>query len=305
MERKLSFRKKSIRVGIGIIIICGMIGIIFRKTIIHAIANPVVNSVVISEESFGSATPSINLTDNGVKNVYVHGTFTDEDGCANVRDGGNIAITLYRSSVSTTSSCVAENHYCYKAVLAHDCTIQDCSAGTETTVPYQCLIPLEYYTDATDVGEYMADNWIAYTEITDADMTSGSNTSFTEINSMTALRLEGTIQYGTLSFLATSTQQMLYIKNTGNTSIDITIDGGNMLCSSGSIPVENQRYSTVTGTDYFSMVSVTTSSTLVDLNLTKFQDRESTTTLYFQLAMPSSGAAGVCRGANNISAVSQ
>lgn len=278
--------------------------IFFPQKGIQAISSPVINSVTISESSMGGPTASINLLENSEKNIYIYGSFSDENGCADVKTGGSFKVAFYRSTVSTTYECGANDLYCYRGSYAtNECLIWNCDEGTETTSNYECTLPLQYYTDATDVGLYSDANWTAYVEAKDAAETSGVLTSSTEVNSLAAIQIGGALNYGTLNLGATSTQQYVTITNTGNTTIDFQIIGQDMYCGTGMIPAGKQHYTTVSGTLYEDMSIVPTSTTIIDVNLLKFNLTESTTTLYFQLKMPNFGAGGSCSGVNSLSAI--
>lgn len=288
-------------VTIGILILSLLL---FPEKEIRASSSPTVNSVMISENSAGGPVASINLLENSTKNIYIYGTFGDQDGCGDVKTGGSLKVAFYRSTVSTTSECGANNLYCYRGSYAtSQCLIWNCDEGTELTANYECTLPLQYYADATDVGLYLDANWTAYVEAKDAAETSGVLTSSTEVNTLAAIEIGGALTYGTLNLGTTSTQEQVMITNTGNTTVDLQMIGRDMSCGTGMIPAGQQHYTTVSGTLYEDMSVLPTSTTNVDLNLLKFNLTESTTTLYFQLKMPNFGAGGSCSGVNSLSAI--
>lgn len=276
----------------------------YNPKISYSVSPPVVDFVYLSDSSQGAVQASMNLIEDTQTPIYIYGKFTDNDGCADVRDNGNIDYTFYRSGISTTIDCSPNNSYCYKGSLTHgQCEILGCVDGSEPQVDYQCTVPVYYYADPTDEGVYSEQNWTAYLRVSDTT-TYGSMTSSTEINSLTAAKVIGNLNYGILHFNEISPQTWVSIRNTGNVLADVNLSGEDMICSDiGSIPLYRQRFSITSGTLYADMAAVPTTTQFVQFNLGKSRDDFiSSSSLYFRLSTPSVGLLGTCTGTTVITA---
>lgn len=283
-----------------------MSGIFFFVYKVWASVHPQVDTVFLSLSSQGDPlfTP-IDLIENSDTPLYIYGQFEDSDGCHDVMDSGDLSVVFYRTGVLGGDNCTENNANCYRAsYLGGTCMIMGCDPESlETVASYECSIPLKFYADPTDDGPYVGQNWQALVTATDASSTSGSMTTSTGINSLISIQVDPNISYGTIDIGVTSTTDtVIGITNVGNRSVDLDVSGIDMVCEHGIIPVMYQHFSTVANTAYENMFTLSSSSTIVNLNLLpQSSDVQSTTSLYFKLTVLG-GANGNCSGANNINA---
>ncbi len=213
-------------------------------------ATPSVTNVVVNN---GSA---ITLTANATTTVTVSFTVTDNNGCGEVFFSGNVTTTLFRSGVSTT--CAVANPSinlntlnCYAVAT----TTNNCPSAVSTTTSANATSTFEvwYFADATDSSSsYPTETWQSFVIAQDASSTTNSTTSAgVELNTLLALNVQtSTINYGTVNpgDNTSSTNQTVPIKNAGNASTTLSINGTAMTNGANSIPTSSQHYATSTFT---------------------------------------------------------
>lgn len=268
---------------------------------------PTVDTITISESTQGNSASSINVNENSDKTVYVHGQYTDNNGCSEVSSQGNYSLVLYRSGVTNGASCTADNASCLNsATTNYGCnfsmTSNPCSGGTDTTADYQCSVPLKFFADPTDAGSYSAQNWIAKIVVTDNSSATDNKTATMETNTLTALDVTSAINFGALALNAsttlTSAAGALTVTNTGNNNaLNIGLSGTDMACSVGSIPVAKLAYTTGTWNGFYGNYSKYLSGSNVSAGMAIAKGAASTATTYWGLHLPSSGLSGSCAGA--------
>jgi hypothetical protein len=190
-----------------------------------------------------------------------------------------------------------------------------CTAGgSDLDATFTCTVNVQFYADPTDSGTYATTDWTATAQPYDNAGTVGTTASDTiEMNTLVALDVTATINYGTLALGANTgtTDQTTTVTNTGNTQIDIQLDGYGstdgdgkaMVCTIGSIPIGNERYSLTAATDWASKTQLTdTPTTLTTFDLPK--GASSTKNVYWGLGLPTTGVGGTCSGKVNFTAVS-
>ena len=226
--------------------------------------SPTVDTVIISTSSFGAIATSINLVEATTNTIYVHGSFTDENGCTDVTDDG----FLYNGfGLSTKASCKeasdADPLDCYYDANFggfSNCSISDCSGPSDTTGLFQCIHDIYFFADATDASsspDYEVANWIAEPTIFDG-IGADKDTATTEMNTLLAVSLSDTttINYGTLALNATSSPVTLEVRNTGNyASLNLGILGTHMPCDIGTLATSSQHFSS-TSEDYADMTGI-------------------------------------------------
>lgn len=269
----------------------------FQNEYARATVDPIANNITITSSTGSNYVSSFNLMEDTFSNIYFHGSFTDGDGCMDVRDSGDIRATFYRSSLTNGENCTANNLNCYKGSLLHgECSITGCESGEEIVAYYECVLPIQYYADATDAGEFASDNWVGFIEVKDGANASSTVQSATEVNSLSSIAFNGFINYGTIALGATSSIQSVTIRNTGNVMSDLRISGTDMICTRGSVPIGNQHFSLVSTSTYAESTPVSTNVIVADLNLPKFNGSPSQKNVYFQVQMASSSLSGTCEG---------
>ncbi|MFH1286898.1 MAG: hypothetical protein ABII02_04070 [Candidatus Magasanikbacteria bacterium] len=269
---------------------------------------PSISVTISTTTPNGDQTTEINLSEGVTTSVYVYGVITDADGCEDV-DESSLKLTFYRSGMTSSTLCFEDDENCYQ--LREDnnsCDMSGCSGSTDNTSDYTCTVPVEYFADPTDAGTYSAENWIASVRISgEVDGLSATTTQSTEINSLSSLGLSATIDYGTLVFGTTSTEDaVLVVTNFGNTSIDLEVAGTDFSCTTGSVAVDLQRFSSSSGVSYEDMYqSVSSGLEYVGFDLAPqtVSTTAATSGLYFKIYTTSSlGLAGSCTGSTSIMA---
>lgn len=269
-----------------------------------------------SNVSINSGAASITLTEGTTTTVTVTFTVTDNNGCEDIDShaSNQTEAVFYRTNVTGGSGCTPDNNNCYTMNCTQD--VGSCTAGgSDLDATYTCTVDVQFYADATDAGTYEATDWTATAIPRDNAGTDGTTASDTiEINTLTALDVTATINYGTLALGENTgtTDQTTVVTNTGNDDpIDIQLDGYGsvdgdgkaMVCTIGSIPIGNERYSLTASTDWSTKTQLTdTPTTLTTFDLAK--GASSTKDVYWGLGMPSTGVGGSCTGYVNFTAVS-
>ncbi len=266
---------------------------------------PTVDSITLSATSGGSSAASLDMNENSTKTAYVHGAYTDNNGCSEVATGGSFTLVLYRSAVSNGSSCTRNDADCLRSsTTGYTCNYSSlpantCAGDTDVTANYECSVPVQFFADPTDSGSYSAQNWVALITATDSGSLAGTNSATTEVNTLTALNVGSTISFGALALGATSSEVALTVTNTGNNNaLDVQTSGTAMACTVGTITLasEKVKYSSSTGQAFGSMTALTGSAASLRISLTKSVDggSASNTSTYWRLQLPSSGLSGSC-----------
>ncbi len=272
-------------------------------------AAPSVDSIYITTSSQATYQDSITLTENTTTDVFVKGTFSDNNGCDEVSGvGGGITTTLYRSGISGGTNCSANNSNCYQTI---SCSFFNCtSGGSDTTGSFLCTSSVQYYTNPTDSGTYSSQTWLATATATDKYASAfATTTGGVEMNSLLAIGLGengsgASIAYGSLALGATSAADVnLIIRNTGNVRTNPQVSGTDLTCTVGTIPNSNQKYATTTGVAYGSKTAL--SGAAANLNVcmsVATESASSTSSTLWMIQIPSNGVAGACTGTNTVSA---
>lgn len=225
-------------------------------------AAPTVTGVTLQDGS------NITLTENSTTVVTASATVTDVNGYGDI---SSATAVIYRSGVTSTNNCTADNNNCYTT----SCQLSNCSGNSCTT---SCVIAMQFHADPTDgvsTTPWSDEFWRAYVTATDAALQSGSAFSVAgspEVASLLALDVTTSTSYGQFSpGQNTALSVTTTITTTGNASIDIDLYGADMTSTSTSsiIPVGAQRYALATGTSFASGTPLTIVSTTVDLNIPK------------------------------------
>lgn len=268
---------------------------------------------VSTSVTVGNATPSISattlnnssaitLTENTTKTLYATTTVTDANGCSTIYA---VNADFYRSAVGA-SSCdtggEANSNSCYPRV---SCTVAagTCSGGADTAADYVCSTSLQYYADPTDSGAYSAQNWVVNIEAGDGVATSTDSTTSVELNTLAALNVTASIDYGTLAANSNTgaTNSTTTVTNTGNSNIDPDLSGTDMT-GAGTIAVGNQEYSASpfvhgAGTD------LSTTPTSLNITLPKRTSGEVTDDISWGISVNAGTPTGAYSGTNTFTAV--
>ncbi|HXF44030.1 MAG TPA: hypothetical protein VNK70_01010 [Candidatus Paceibacterota bacterium] len=248
----------------------------------------------------------ITLTENGTSTVTITATITDTNGCTDVATNGTTTATLYRSSLG--ASCSADANNCYTNIPMADAG-GTCTGGGDNSFNASGTVQVWYIAQATDASSsFSSDTWQATVKAIDAASASSTATDASppELNTLLAIDVTGTINYGTVNPDATSTTQTVTITNTGNyNSTDATFSGVNLESGANSIAVGSQRYSTTTNEfwDYLDYV-LSGIDTFRELNITKATATTSPSTQshFWAIKVPLGTAVGTYNGTTTITA---
>lgn len=267
---------------------------------------PTVDSVTIAATSQGGSASAISLTENTTSTVYIYGTVSDNNGCEEIddADGGasTWAVAFYRTDVTDGATCTPSNADCYQDTEI-DADITNCTpGGGDLTVDYEMDIDVYYYADATDAGsspDHSATTWTANVSVTDDDGQTGTASATTELNTLKAINVESSIDYGTVALGADSAEQDITITNTGNDNdLDPTIEqASDWSCTVGTIAVSYLHWNTTAAQSYWDGTTTTNSG----VDLSNMSILKATTTVhssaddvYTILRLPTTGVGGSC-----------
>lgn len=256
---------------------------------------PTIDTLVFSTSSFGSAASTFNLTESTTTTGYIHGTYTDTNGCSQVT-AGTVDADFFKSTL--TKSCTGDNNDCYNIVGASNCTISNCSGGSDTTGSFECTVAVQFYADGTDVGSASsAANWVADVALGDGTTTSPSSQTTTEMASLLAHSISSPINYGTVALGAQSSEQVVDVTQTGNTAFDLQVQVDQaMACTVGTIPTANVEWSLTPSFSFGTGFSPSTTPATFQYNM-GLRTSDSTNLIKAfraKLQNPASGVSGSC-----------
>jgi hypothetical protein len=214
-----------------------------------------------------------NLTFNGGDDIALtEGTTTEITATATAQDLNGVSdldtatSTFYRSGVGP--DCSPDENNCYEA----QCSLDNCSG---TTCDLSCSADVVYHAEATDIGsDYEAQEWRAQVQLTDTtDATDLQTAPGVEMLTLRALSIAPDINYGTLAVGKNTgnNNASTTVENTGNSDIDVSVNGSDLTGSGSSISVSEQKFAT-SSFAYSSCALcqvLTATSTTVDVNLPK------------------------------------
>ncbi len=281
------------------------------KAILATSSVTVTNSLpVASLGSINTDAATMTLTEAATATATFTFTVTDNNGCSDINaHGSNKTIAkFYRTNVADGAACAVNDANCY----AMTCTgPTGCTpGGGDLDATFSCTASVQFYADPTDTGStYDATTWSATATPRDAVGTDGTPNSDTiEMASLTALSLgeAPTIAYDALALNANTgtTDETTTVTNTGNRTIDTQVGGYgsisedtySMVCTIGTIPVANEKYSLVAETAYASKTALVTNATPNTVQTSLAQGAASTDIIYWGMGLPATGVGGTCGG---------
>jgi len=264
---------------------------------------PIMSGVLIN-----SGDTSINLTENSTTAVNVIGTATDTNGCSNL---SGVSAKLYRTTVGVDASDDDNNHY------SVSCSQDEgsCLGGEDNTATYTCAFSVQYYADPTDASSVnAADNWTTQLTPSDSVGAGTADTDTIEMNSLTALNVTASINFGELALgnNTDTTNQTTTITNTGNEGLDVNVsgygatpsDGYAMTCTIGTIAIANAKYSTSTFDYDLAGTALASTTAELDLDIPQRTGTVTTGIVYWGIGLPSTNVGGSCSGTIVFGAVS-
>ena len=240
--------------------------------------------------TLGSLTPNApSLQENGnTASATITAVVTDNNGYGEI---SAITAVFYDKGASQDNTCSANAQKCYTGIT---CTTSSC-ASLQCDV--SCSVSLWHYTNASS-------QWEWYIQAFDGTATGTATSSAVTIDALTALDVtEASINYGTLSLGATSTEKSVTVSNTGNknglnTGIKESVA---FACTVGSITSnasQGQHYSTTTSFAYSDGTVLATTTTTLATAIAQGSDgtHAPSSLIYWLLVVPGSNVSGSCTG---------
>lgn len=191
-------------------------------------------------DNTGGNGGAIDLNAGGMRTLKITGTVEDLNGAADI---STVTATFYHSAQAP--SCTPDQNNCYR--------VPGCatSAGpTGDQLDFNCPINVAFWADSTQAGGPDATkDWIISIDVKDVDNTGGNNNSVhKEINTLLALNIPNTINFGSRSVNSTSdasTNIFQTIEQFGNDEADVEVSMSSPLgCTvRGAIPQGNVKWS--------------------------------------------------------------
>lgn len=245
----------------------------------------------------------ITLTEGATTTVMATGTVTDNNGYADIVSATS---TIYRSDL--TANCAADPNSCYQ-ISASSCSFTNCAGNS---CDFICSAQVEYIATPTDTGSFASQNWVASVQVYDSTDETDIDTSLgVELLSLFGLRVNSDIDFGSLGVGENTgaTNTPTTVINTGNTNIDIELEGTDLTGGSSTIPVGQQKYATTTFV--YSSCTIcnllTGSATNLEVDLPKPTSTSTpvTTNVYWGINIPLGTAAMQHTGTNTFWATAE
>jgi hypothetical protein len=240
---------------------------------------------------------SIILTPGATTAVVVTGTVSDYNSC---QDLTKVNVAVYRNGTTCESVGDANPNNCYFYSDSSPSSDGSCTGPTDLAYAVNHEFSLQYYADGG--------TWTA--EITPIDTygTGTPDTASVALNELLAIDVSTTLSYGSVSGGSTSTgNHIVTTSNTGNTAIDFTVEGENLVCTGlnalGFIPAENEQYSLSNFSYGFGTALSSTTPAAVDADLATTSGVTISDETFWQVFVPS-GVRGTCSGAITFSVTS-
>jgi hypothetical protein len=286
--------------------------------------SPVITNIIINGGSI------ISLEANATVPIVITALISDQNGCQNLATNP-VSLKFYRSGIGV-SGCTENNSSC-TIVPSTSCSVaitnpNTCTGATDPDVKYTCDLDLDYYTDPTDgdalTNPYYANDWRSTVTAVDFASSSGSSesTSNVDVESMNAIQMTSSIDYGNLGPAIASgggiINMPVTVTNVGNVGLDLEAKGGvgsdpstttglsclSGGCSGSEILYSQQKweYSNNTTTWNLGTNSLTTSlvSIPIDINKPTSSAHPTSKDLYWGLLIPAGQAYGTYTGSNTI-----
>ncbi len=190
---------------------------------------PVIDNVVVSLSENGSQVTEMTMTENTDTGLYVYGSASDPNGCHDLK---RVNVTVYRADLG--AACELNDNNCYATSTQ---VFASCSSNPDLGASFQAVLQLESFADPTDAGSpNAATNWIARVTVLDqGDLSATALSPGFEINSLAALGVTPSLDFGELHLGETSQPKVIYLTNYGNRSVQPDfVSQGDLACDSGT-----------------------------------------------------------------------
>jgi hypothetical protein len=244
--------------------------------------------------SIDSDAVNITLLESTTKNVVCASTITYGSGFGAIT---SVEAKFFRTGIGAGAGDDDNNHY----TLAGD---TECfpSNGAGLTEDYTCIFAVWFFAEPTDAGSPdSGDNWTCQVTPSSAGGPGNFAVDTIEMDTLSALSIEDLDYGGVGAGMNTGSSPVsVVVTNTGNNIMDPQVSSATaMTCTTGSIPVANQKYSSSTFTYSSGGTVLSGAATTLDLALPKpTSTTPITANSYWGIAIPSSGAVGSCTGIN-------
>lgn len=290
-------------------------------------AEPELSSIIVTDDDDFSHDNLITPEPGANNIIYIKGIISDANGEDHIRSGvGSVAVSFYQDGQSCAFDSLGEiyTNNCYKSATTNHPTVSanansagpcviDESYGSSLEARFRCPISLAFNTNSSIAGGGGSSYWVVSVKVLDevggAAMNAGTTTT-TEIGLLTALDIEESISFGTM-ILGASTPD--YEETAGNTLVltqngnDVTTvrvsSDANMICSDGSIPISNIKWSLA---PFVFQNGTSLTGTLTETNaVIDYWTSDSVTKdeIYWGIQVPSSGVSGQCSGSITVSSM--
>lgn len=290
--------------GILVFFLVGF-GVIMDAAIVTGVSNSTVTTIVnvtngapdLYDVSV-SATP-IDLNAGNTTIVNCTGLIYDTNGWDDI---ASVNATLYDTSQGDGTTF--DNNFRYQNSSCSSSCNEFQSSTTNASC--SCLFPVQYYANNG--------TWQCNMSIGDAfGLSDTDNSSTFTVNTVLGIGVPSEIDFGNLSVTEISSQIQAVVSNYGNVDINISIRGWGgtqaysadynstaMICDTGNITHEFERYSVHIDDTFGNMTNITNTSVSVpNFNLPiRTNDTNlgnDTNTTYWRLEIPSS-VSGICNG---------
>ena len=227
-----------------------------------------------------TATDPIDLNEGGDLTVYCNATITDTNGWEDI---DSVNATLWLSS----ETCASDPDNCYKNT---SCTL---GTGSSTSLDVNCSFSVLWYADN--------DEWTCNITANDSQgVSNNTGVNAITINPLVALGVNSSIAFGSLSIGQDSTNHTAQVNNTGNSQIDVRLNGTNMSCTTqGNITIGQLHYNSTTASDWTLMCALTDTGTdtcgEIQSNFDLTDGAATSKNVYWILRVPT-GVSGTCTG---------
>jgi hypothetical protein len=266
-------------------------------------ASPTVSGVILNGGS------NIRLIESSATTVVATCTVTDTNGYSDIN---SVVARLYRSGVTSSEACTQDGSNCYgtSTCATSSCAGNDCVAT--------CNFNVWFIAEPTDAGsDWSGETWEAWIQATDSYSSSSSATNSSEMNTLTALDVTDSINYGSLSAGGKNDplDKLALATTTGNEAIDASISGTNMCTDyptcTVSTSITYQKYATTTAIGYNSSTAqgcYTASSSAISLEFVTVKPTATPSnqaqSIYWGTLVPTGTSPGTFEGVNTFSAAS-
>ncbi len=269
----------------------------YRNTVFAQYSAPANNPPSISSVSL--APSPIILNENGTTTATCTVSATDQQG------GNTIAsstASVYRSGVGNT--CGQDDNNCYPNITF----FASSSSGNNYYATW--TVDIWFHAEPTDTSAptYSGEWWECYVVLEDdgSETDSATNSAETiEVNTLNALVITSSLDYGLLGAGATSTASVTTTAtSTGNAAIDVKLSGLDMSSNGYTIPVGQQEYAT-SSLSYGDGIDLTGSLVTLEVDLSKPDTAPSTSTddILWRIGIPPGQQTGTYYGTTTVVAV--